>query len=104
MRPLKAEGEKEEPTPEWNDFVVSRAGTQKRRTLHQVGRCFRIPTVHYRLFRNYGIDMPPNSAYDWVCLGCWPQKEEEVESGGESAEESSSYSDEDDSKPSQASK
>ena len=100
VEPLEAEEEAEavaENFPEWQDYAVSIAGSQRLRRLHRVGSCHRIPSVHYSRFTGYGKSLPTPDRYDWICLDCWPRgtqsgdiEEEpqgEVSSSSESGEE-----------------
>ena len=52
-------------------FVVSEVGKRRRR-LHFVGHCFRLPGLHYRSFTVFGDEVPEESAFDKVCSGCFP--------------------------------
>lgn len=91
------EDKEELEVPKWHDFVVSKSGSKGRRTLHQVGRCFRIPSVHYKSYKSFGTETPPDTSYDWICLGCWPPKDEE-----DCGDESSSSSEEENGDKTQA--
>ena len=53
-------------------FIVSITGTQRRRRLHYIGRCWRVPGVHYAEYIAYGEEFPPADAYHAVCKLCWP--------------------------------
>ena len=40
------------------DYVFSILGTSKRRTLHRIGECWRLPGTHYRNYIVVGPDRP----------------------------------------------
>ena len=60
-------------------YVLSVQNKSGFRRLHRIGACWRKPGVDYENFRVLGFDLPPASAYDAVCKGCF--------SGGAPAEE-----------------
>ena len=53
-------------------YVVAIAGSSRRRRLHQVGRCWRVPGLHYRDFEVFWDVLPPAEAYHLICHQCWP--------------------------------
>ena len=57
------------PAPE--GYVVSVTGAAKLRRLHFVGRCWRLPGVHYTNYIAFGLAPPPPAAYAAVCRSCW---------------------------------
>jgi len=72
---------------------VSSSGTVK--TLHEVGKCFRRPGVHYRQFTF--LDENERGEYHQVCKQCFPKQLEDSddESPTEVQTDSSSSSDSD---------
>ena len=63
-------------------FVLSIIGRCKRKTLHRVGECHRVPGVHYAEFEAVGNDPPPKDQFHQSCKICFPR-------GVETAPESS---------------
>ena len=90
-------------------YVVSISRKNARRCLHYVGRCPRVPYVHYKEAEELGPRLPPPHLYSAVCKECWPgavatevSEVEEVIPEDEfvnSADEASSESDDDLSAP-----
>ncbi len=78
--------------PEWGSYVVCISGHKKLRRLHRVGNCFRIPGVHYLVFKDYGSQCPPSRSYDVICLDCWRATAKDGDSGDDVSEEVSSSS------------
>ena len=70
-------------------FYVCRSGKKKVKTLHQLGRCHRLPGVDYLDYSSMGKAMPRNSEYDCVCRLC---AREGVRDGGNSSATVSSSS------------
>ena len=53
-------------------YVVAIAGSSRRRRLHQVGRCWRVPGLHYKDFEVFGDTLPAAEDYHLICRQCWP--------------------------------
>ena len=53
-------------------YVVAIAGSSRRRRLHQVGRCWRVPGLHYKEFEVFGDTLPAAEDYHLICHQCWP--------------------------------
>ena len=65
-------------------FVLSIIGRCKRRTLHRVGECHRIPGVHYAEFEVAGNEPPTKDRFHHSCKICFPRGVETApESSGE---------------------
>ena len=65
-------------------FVLSIIGRCKRRTLHRVGECHRIPGVHYAEFEVVGNEPPTKDRFHHSCKICFPRGVETApESSGE---------------------
>ena len=100
--PLEKKAKTDDGLPEEaRGFVISISRRHGRRCLHYVGRCPRVPYVHYREAEEMGRSLPPAHTYNIVCGDCWPDKkvvgseaQENEEDQNVSAAESSS--DEDD--------
>ncbi len=54
-------------------YVVSLASRGKRRCLHYLGLCHRVPGIDYLNFIIHGEEAPSAEDYDTVCRKCWPQ-------------------------------
>ncbi len=54
-------------------YFVSLVGRKPHRRLHYLGKCHRMPGVHYLNFIQYGLDAPDEMDYDEVCKQCWPE-------------------------------
>ena len=70
-------------------FVLSVVGHSKRRTLHQVGSCYRIPGVRYKEFMVVGDSRPSLEQGEKLCATCFGKQQkifEEASSAAESAE------------------
>lgn len=52
-------------------FVLSVVGRSKKRTLHQVGACYRIPGVHYKEFVVVGDTRPTLEPNEKLCTSCF---------------------------------
>ena len=73
---------KEEPKPKAVDCTVTKGEsgeyvvsvTEKRgfRRLHQLGRCYRVPGLHYTQWLSLGTERPSTTEYDDFCRNCWP--------------------------------
>lgn len=72
--------------PQDGEWVISQARQGKARTLHQVGRCWRLPGRHYRWFAETTEDMALLGAaggrYEHACRDCF---REPVNAGGQRA-------------------
>ena len=55
-------------------YVVAATRYRGYRTLHFVGKCFRVPGLRYFEFETYGAERPPPEVYHKVCKNCWPVK------------------------------
>ena len=53
-------------------FVVAIVDRGKRRCLHFVGSCGKVPGEHYRLYECYGANMPDSADIDAKCKVCFP--------------------------------
>ena len=75
-------------------FIVSVVGRTKRRTLHIMGGCYRVPGVHYREYVVVGMERPEISAEcgERLRSTCFTPKEKIAEAltTGEEAEQSTS--------------
>ena len=62
-------------------YVVSITRKKQVRCLHVLGRCWRVPYLHYHDAECYGEVLPDEADYDTLCKGCWrgqvPWHEEE---------------------------
>ena len=56
-------------------YVLSVVGRTKRRTLHQVGACYRIPGVHYKEFLVVGDSRPSLEAGERLCTTCFGKQQ-----------------------------
>ena len=56
-------------------FVLSVVGRSKRRTLHQVGSCYRIPGVHYKEFLVVGDSRPTLELGEKLCTSCFGRQQ-----------------------------
>ena len=56
-------------------FVLSVVGRSKRRTLHQVGACYRIPGVHYKDFLVVGESRPQLQPGEKLCSSCFGKQQ-----------------------------
>ena len=54
-------------------FVLSIIGRCKRKTLHRVGECHRVPGVHYADFEVVGNDPPAADRFHQSCKRCFPR-------------------------------
>ena len=52
-------------------FVLSVVGRSKKRTLHQVGACYRMPGVHYKEFVVVGDTRPTLEPNEKLCTSCF---------------------------------
>ena len=76
-------------------FIMSIVGRSKRRTLHVIGGCYRVPGVDYREFVVIGSDRPQLKEGEKLCAVCFSAKEKAaVESGAEEIDDSASSSSE----------
>ena len=75
-------------------FVVSIVGRCKRRMLHKVGECFRLPGVHYQNFEMHTDTWPDRRMYHLVCKDCFRNVNRlgDIEHSDSSDSESSSSS------------
>ena len=75
-------------------YIVSVVG--RRRRLHYVGKCFRLPQIHYKSWEVLGLKLPAPELYTDICKDCW--KDGDVQGAAadvsevDSMEESSSTS------------
>lgn len=81
-------------------YVVSITGKRRAnrsgvRTLHMVGRCFRVPGVHYDIFISKGKEIPKNEEYDRLCGSCWNERGLEEASEGDESSSTESAADSD---------
>ena len=53
-------------------YVISVTGSAGYRRLHFIGRCHRLPGVHYKVYELFGDTVPGNALYTSVCKACWP--------------------------------
>ena len=51
-------------------LYICRSGTKKVRIVHQLGRCYILPSVDYMDYTSAGIVVPKNSEFDGVCRLC----------------------------------
>jgi hypothetical protein len=56
-------------------YVVSISMKHRLRRLHYLGRCHRVPGVHYQEYEFLGGDRPGEDAYDDYCRQCWRDPE-----------------------------
>ncbi len=52
-------------------FVLSVVGRSKRRTLHRIGSCYRLPGVHYKEFLVVGDERPQLEVGEKLCASCF---------------------------------
>jgi len=69
-------------------YVLSVVGRSKRRTLHQVGGCYRIPGVHYKEFLVVGDSRPTLEAGESLCASCFGKQQKLVSEATASEAES----------------
>ena len=69
-------------------YVLSVVGRSKRRTLHQVGSCYRIPGVHYKEFLVVGDSRPTLEAGESLCASCFGKQQKLVSEATASEAES----------------
>ena len=62
-------------SPELVGYVISISKRHGRRCLHYVGRCPRVPYVHYKEAEEMGMELPPPHTYNAVCGDCWAKEE-----------------------------
>ena len=84
----EADDEKNDTAKLRGQFVCSIVGRSKTRTLHKVGECHRLPSVHYHEYEVLGFEVPKPEKYHKACSICFPDKErlislEEQESSSE---------------------
>ena len=69
-------------------ITVSQMKNGKGNTLHQVGRCWRVPGVHYMDFRLLSVSdlttVPKDLNYQRVCRDCFPRQDESSSSDSSS--------------------
>ena len=87
-------------------YVISISTKHRVRRLHYLGKCHRVPKVHYQEFEFLGMERPSEDAYDDYCRQCWrknaddglnPARREEqvgerIESDPENSEDSEDHS------------
>ena len=59
--------------PPHGTYVLSVIGRSKRRTLHRIGECHRVPGVHYSSFEIAGDEPPRSSEFHQSCKQCFPR-------------------------------
>ena len=52
-------------------YVISISTKHRVRRLHYLGKCHRVPKVHYQEFEFLGMERPSEDAYDDYCRQCW---------------------------------
>ena len=57
-------------------FVLSVVGRSKRRTLHQVGSCYRRPGVHYKEYLIVGDSRPVLERGERLCISCFGKRDQ----------------------------
>ena len=57
-------------------FVLSVVGRSKRRTLHQVGSCYRQPGVHYKEYLVVGDVRPVLEKGERLCISCFGKRDQ----------------------------
>ena len=72
------------------DYVVSVTEKRGFRRLHQLGRCYRVPGLHYTQWLTLGSGRPTPIEYDDFCRNCWPSSKKQTD--GASSDSSSSGS------------
>ena len=82
LPPLDTDTENEDSNPaglEVGTFVVSHRACGKARTLHRIGRCWRMPGVHYSKFTVLkdldSIEDVSLGQFERICKDCYPTKE-----------------------------
>lgn len=66
-------------------FVLSVVGRSKKRTLHRVGACYRIPGVHYKDFLVVGNHRPVLESGEKLCTSCFGKGDKLVAEANASA-------------------
>jgi hypothetical protein len=74
------------------DYVVSVTEKRGFRRLHQLGRCYRVPGLHYTQWLTLGTARPTSAEYDDFCRNCWPSGKQKEGSSSESSSSGSSSS------------
>ena len=83
---VEAAGSSEKPKiVSMGTYVVSIIGRSKRRALHRVGECHRVPGVHYFHYEIIGSEPPALDRFHQSCKICFPRGTSE-HSDSESAE------------------
>ena len=57
--------------PNASAWVVTRSRAKKLGCLHVIGRCYRVPGVHYKDWTEVPESIAPRN-YDWACRQCFP--------------------------------
>ena len=66
----------EEPSVSKGTFVLSVVGRSKRRTLHQIGACYRKPGVHYKEYLVIGDARPVLEKGERLCISCFGKRDQ----------------------------
>ncbi len=86
-----ASGDKGGTTPKSEGgFIVSTSTKHKLRRLHFLGKCFRLPGVHYQESEFLGPELPGEGLYDDLWRQCWEDGAPEGQSGASVASANSS--------------
>ncbi len=75
---LEAESEQPLSVVGMGTFVMSIVGRSKKRTLHRVGSCYRIPGVDYRDYVVIGDDRPTLIQGEKLCGSCFRKEDKAV--------------------------
>ena len=65
-------------------FVLSVVGRSKKRTLHRVGSCYRVPGIHYKEFLVVGDNRPVLEANERLCASCFGKQDKAFAEAGAS--------------------
>ena len=64
-------------------YVVSISTKHRLRRLHYLGKCHRVPKIHYQDFEFLGMERPDQDAYDDYCRQCWRENGEDSTKHGQ---------------------
>ena len=64
-------------------YVVSISTKHRLRRLHYLGKCHRVPKIHYQDFEFLGMELPDQDAYDDYCRQCWRENGEDSTKHGQ---------------------
>ncbi len=76
MEAAKVDEEREEARvpKEAEGYCISITSKTRRRRLHYVGRCHRVPGVDYAEYEWWGAELPGEHHYHAICQQCWKKE------------------------------